>query len=81
MEIQNGSCVTFELRSAGEVENVTFAGQLTLYAGKTALSGVKIGEKQPPAEEIVLPYVVKNVLIGPDTGLPVQLKVAVPSEK
>lgn len=81
LEIQNGSCVTFELRSAGEVENVTFAGQLTLYAGKTALSGVKIGEKQPPAEEIVLPYVVKNVLIGPDTGLPVQLKVAVPSEK
>ncbi len=73
IQIHNSSCVTFELQSAGKVENLSFPGKLTLYAGKTVLSRIETDEKQPPPKELALPYVVENLLIAPDKGLPVRL--------
>ncbi len=76
IQIQNSSCVTFELHSSGKIDHVSFPEELTLYAGKTVLSKVQIEQKQPPVGEIALPYVVSNLLLAPDRGLPVRLKVA-----
>jgi len=81
VQLQNSSCVPFELRSAGKIENVSFPEKLTLHAGKTVLSKVKLEEKKPSPKEIVLPYVVENLLIAPDKGLPVQLKVTPTTQK
>lgn len=80
IQVHNSSCVTFELHSSGKIESVSFPEGLTLYAGKTVLSKIEIEEKQPPAKELVLPYVVKNLVIAPDKGLPVQLKVSASSQ-
>jgi len=76
MQVHNSSCVTFELRSSGKIDHVSFPEKLTLYAGKTVLSKIGIEQKQPPAKELVLPYIVKNLLVAPDKGLPVRLKVS-----
>jgi hypothetical protein len=81
IQIHNSSCVTFELDSAGKIENVTFPERLTLYAGKTILFKVKIEQKQPVPREIDLPYVVRNLLVAPNKGLPVRLNIHVSEQK
>ncbi len=75
VQIHNSSCVSFELRSSGKIENVSFPGKLTLYAGKTVLAKIEAEEEQPLPGSIALPYIVNNLLIAPDKGLPVRLTV------
>jgi len=75
VQVHNSSCITFELRAAGKVDNITFPGQLTLYAGKTVLAEIEAEEKQPLPEKILLPYAVKNLLVAPGKGLAVELTV------
>ena len=81
IQIHNTCCVTFELRSSDRIESVSFPEQLTLYAGKTVLLKVKIGQRDPSAREILLPYVVQNLLVAPGKGLPVRLKVSLTSQE
>jgi len=81
IQIHNSSCVTLELHASGKIENVSFPQQLTLYAGKTVLSKIKTDQKQPRPEELALPYVVKNLRVAPDKGLPVRLKIILTSQE
>lgn len=77
VQVHNSSCITFELRAAGKVDNITFPGRLTLHAGKTALAKIKAEEEKPFPEKILLPYTVRNLLLAPGKGLPVMLDCGV----
>jgi hypothetical protein len=81
LQIRNSSCLTLELEKARDVENVTFPQRLALYPGKTIMATVQIPEKESRPKDIVLPYVVTNMLIAPEKGLPVQVKVPGASQK
>lgn len=74
VQVHNSSCITFELQATGKTDNITFPEQATLYAGKTVLGKIKAEGNQPLPETMVLQYVVKNLLIAPDKGLPVVVK-------
>jgi hypothetical protein len=76
LQIRNSSCVDFELSlSGGAPAELEFPKSITLRREKTVLYEVRSKRLEPgEARKIVVPYVVKNLLIGPDKGLPVTLE-------
>ncbi len=78
IQISNNSDISFELTVDGEVEDISVPENITLYADKTVLfqirgkSGRLSGRKN-----IHIPYKVKNLLIAPEEGLPVELIINV----
>jgi len=76
IQIHNSSDISYELESDTTLADVSFPSKVTLEANKTVVLRVSGKMKDLNAsKEIVLPYVVKNLLIAPDTGLPVGLKL------
>ena len=84
-QIHNKSDVSFELITAGDVQNISIPERITLYAGKTILFTVRAtSDTLTGYREVTIPYTVKNLLIAPEEGLPVELKINmtfIPAEK
>jgi 3',5'-nucleoside bisphosphate phosphatase len=71
--ITNNSDLTFELKKVGEVEHLSFPDEITIHANRTVFVQLRGKSKTFSGEEkIKLPYEVKNLLVTPQDGLPVQ---------
>jgi 3',5'-nucleoside bisphosphate phosphatase len=78
IEVYNKSDITYELTSNGELPEASFPKNIKLPAGKSILFTLKGKSTELSVEkEIGIPYKVKNLLIAPNEGLPVELKVKV----
>jgi len=76
IQIRNRSDVSFELEANGEVEDISIPKNITLYAGKTVLLDIRgKSEKLTGRKKIHIPYKIKNLLVAPDEGLPVEFGV------
>lgn len=74
VQVRNKSEVDFELESAGNVEEVSAPGSVTLYGEKVSLLRLR-GKREDVAgkKEIRLPYNVKNLWVAPEEGLRAEL--------
>jgi len=78
VQIQNISQVEFQLVKNGDIQGLTFPETIQLFPLKTVLLELRRAESATPASGTVkLPYTVKNLLIGPDKSLPVELAIEV----
>ena len=77
-QIHNRSDLSFILVADGNLEELSVPGKITLYAGKTTLFKIK-GKSGSfsGGKAISIPYRVQNLLVAPETGLPVDLKIHV----
>ena len=76
IQIHNNSDINYELVADKNLAEVSFPSNITLEANKTVVLRVSGKMKDLNAsKKIVLPYVVKNLLIKPEKGLPVELKL------
>jgi len=78
IEVYNKSDITYELTSDGELPEVSFPKNIKLPAGKAILFTLK-GKSTELSEEkeVNIPYKVKNLLVAPNEGLPIELKLKV----
>ena len=78
IQIRNNSDISFELIADGEVEDISVPENITLYADKTVISGIR-GKSGTLSgrKNIHIPYKVENLLIAPEEGLPVELIINV----
>ncbi|UCC23596.1 MAG: histidinol-phosphatase [Planctomycetota bacterium] len=78
VQILNKSEVDFELESAGEVEEISAPGSVTLYGEKVNLLRIR-GKKEDVSgeKEMRLAYKVKNLWVGPEEGLRAELVIKV----
>ena len=78
VQIQNDSDVRFELTGGGSAGGVVAPTDVVLSANRTSLFALSAGEEaQPGVVRLELAYVVSNLLVEPDRGLPVELAVEV----
>jgi 3',5'-nucleoside bisphosphate phosphatase len=78
VRITNNSCLDLELAANGLPKEISASDWLMLEKDRTVM--LTIGGKDKShtgTEKIKIPYKVKNMLIGPDEGLPVELEVNV----
>jgi hypothetical protein len=76
--IRNSSEVDFELVANGMAEHIETAGNITLYGDRTVLLALEGKEKaRSGTEKIRIPYKVKNLLVGSDENLRVELVITV----
>ncbi len=72
--IKNNSDLTFELRKVSAVEHVEIPDEITIHAQRTVFAELRGKSKTfSGKEKLTVPYEVKNLLISPDKGLPVEL--------
>jgi len=77
-QIHNHSDLRYELRRQGEADDVTSPGSVTLPAHRTVLFELRgRATASPGRKTVVLPYSVENLLVEPDRGLAVTLKLDV----
>jgi len=77
-QIRNSSDITYQLRLRGEVDDVTAPGSIELIAGRTVLMELRGRATAEAGKKTVsLPYRVENLLVAPDRGLDVTIKVEV----
>jgi 3',5'-nucleoside bisphosphate phosphatase len=75
-QIQNDSDLRYELELKEKVEGVSLPAKLALPAGRTALMEVRVPEKAAAGpRQVRAHYKVKNVLVGPDQPLEVELNL------
>jgi hypothetical protein len=80
LQIRNRSAVDFELEANGEMDGFSFPKKITLLGGKTVLLGIARESGTSPAAsplKMALPYLVKNLLVSPGTGLPIALTIEI----
>jgi hypothetical protein len=78
VRIKNNSDVTFELVGGGQVPGLTVPSSVKLHAHKTVIFPVRsAAEAQVGIQEVSIPYMVRNLLVAPETGLPVEIKLRV----
>lgn len=77
LQIHNRSDLTFELVANGPVDGLRFPGEVTLLAGKSVLLEVRATDnaQEESVRKIRLPYRVKNLLVAPEEGMPVELEI------
>jgi 3',5'-nucleoside bisphosphate phosphatase len=81
VQIYNSTELDYELEANGEIEGLSFAENVTLHAGKTAL--ISIQQKNGTLrgkKKIKLPFKVKNMRIVPDDFLSVEIPVEIKFE-
>ena len=78
IQIHNNSDISFELTVNGEVEDISVPENITLYADKTVIFGIR-GKSGTLSgrKNIHIPYKVENLLIAPEEGLPVEFIINV----
>jgi hypothetical protein len=76
VQVANNSEVPFALVSTEQPENLEYPQEITLWPERTIIMELKAGimSVRDP-DGIRLPFVVKNLLINKDTGLPVELVI------
>jgi hypothetical protein len=76
IQIANKSEIPFKLVSAEQPRGIEYPEEITLYPERTVFMQIKISRQalNNPAG-IKLPYVVINLLINKDKGLPVEIKL------
>ena len=78
IRIRNNSQLDLELVASGSPEHIFAPDKITLYGDRTVLLAIGGKEKtRSGTEKIRIPYKVKNLLVGPDEGLRVELEIAV----
>ena len=78
VQISNTSDISYELVLDGEVENITPPETITLPGDKTVILNIEGKSNELSGrKKISIPYIVKNLLIAPDEGLPIELTVNV----
>jgi len=75
LQIRNRSEISFELEAVGEPAEVSAPKSLTLHRERVSLCEVRAkAPGQTGTKKLSLPYVVKNLLIAPGKGLPVNVE-------
>jgi 3',5'-nucleoside bisphosphate phosphatase len=78
IRIRNNSQLDFELVANGSSEHITVPGNIMLNADRTVMLIISGKDKTfSGTEKIRIPYKVKNLVVAPDEGLPVELEVNV----
>ncbi|MDA2929969.1 Sb-PDE family phosphodiesterase, partial [Acidobacteria bacterium AH-259-O06] len=85
IQIRNHSDITYELNGSNELEEISVPDRLVLSAGKTVLLGIAgTSEQRSGKKRFKLSYMVDNLKVAPDHGMPVEFDVEVtfvPSEE
>ncbi|MFC1492749.1 Sb-PDE family phosphodiesterase [candidate division KSB1 bacterium] len=78
VQIKNNSDIKYELAANGENEYVSMPGNVVLYPGKTIMMRIRgTTEDRSGVRKINLPYIIKNLYVKPNEGMPVELSVNV----
>lgn len=78
IRIRNNSELDLELVANGSPKHVVSPNKITLYKDSTVLLAIEGKDKAfSGTEKIRIPYKVKNLLVGPDNGLRVELEINV----
>ena len=80
LQIFNGSDVPFQLQSQTDEIDISVSGEVTLQPGKVSVIAVRKSKSASPApatRKIDLSFIVENLKIRPDKGLPIVLVVDV----
>jgi len=72
--IRNNSQIPYELVANGELETYDFPDKIILWPERTVIMNIR-NKKGSGLEAVKLPYKVMNLLIAPEAGLPVELKI------
>jgi hypothetical protein len=76
VQVANRSEVPFKLVATEKAKGIEYPEEITLYPERTVFMQVKASRQTVNnLKGIILPYVVKNLLINKDTGLPVEIKL------
>lgn len=76
IQIANNSEIPFHLVSTGQQEGLEYPEEITLYPERIVMIPLRISRKAAnDTGGVKLPYVVKNLLINKDTGLPLELVI------
>jgi len=77
IQLRNKSDVPFELEMENEIDEVSAPKSVKLYPNRTVLLPISDKSKEISGKKNVnIPYRVKNVLIDPEFGLPVEIKLS-----
>jgi len=78
VQVRNDSDIDYKLTLKKDLEGIVVPENITLNGRKTVLFGIRGKSKQKKGtERIRIPYEVKNMLIAPEKGLPVEIEVTV----
>jgi hypothetical protein len=78
LQISNSSDLDYELQGGQQFAEIVVPESLVIQAKKTVLLPVRAKlENQTGSKRFALPYTVKNLLIAPETGMPIELNVEV----
>jgi len=78
IQIRNTSGIPYELELTGKVEHIKVPEEITLYGNKIVLFGIRgVSEDMSEKKTFSIPYVAKNLLISPEQGLPIEIKIKV----
>ncbi len=78
IQIENQSDLIYELVSEKEIEEISIPGELKLYPDKIMRFQIRGKSKNLTGKrKFTVPFVVKNLLIAPEKGLPIVLNVEV----
>ena len=76
VQVANRSEIPFKLFSAEQPKGIQYPEEITLYPERTVILQIKVSRQAiNNSKGIKLPYVVNNLLINKDTGLPVEIVV------
>ena len=82
VQVANRSEIPFYLISIDQPDGVEYPEEITLYPERTVMIQIRLSSQAAnDHDEIKLPYIVKNVLINKDTGLPVEINISVNEKK
>ncbi len=77
LQIKNNADIDFELKRYKEVSGVSFPEEVKLKSGKTTALWIKFYADKSFQKAIHLPYEVKNLVVEPEKGLSIDLKIKV----
>jgi len=76
VQIANRSEISFHLKATGQLEGVEYPEEITLHAERTVVMPVRLSrEAASNVGGIKLPYIIENLLVNKDAGLPVELVI------
>jgi len=78
IQIYNKSDLTFNLAADRDLAELSIPSEITFYPGKTSILQIKSKSTDVSGKRsLLLPYSIKNLLVAPDTGLPIDLAIEV----
>jgi hypothetical protein len=74
VSVTNYSQIPYELVAHGELEGYSFPEKIVLWPERTVILDIR-NKTGTGLEQVRLPYLVTNLMIAPETGTPVELKI------